>query len=134
MGGINVLDDKLKELFQGPNFGTIATLLDSGAPLSHPMWVDADDTHVILNTELHRVKFKNIERDPRVSVLVLDAGNPYRYGEVRGRVVEVVRGQRARDHIDELSMKYQGELYDPAAITSERVILKISPERQRPPS
>jgi hypothetical protein len=52
---------------------------------------------------------------------------------VRGRVVETVTGPEAREHIDTLSMKYRGRLYDPGAIRSERVILKIAPERQRPP-
>jgi PPOX class probable F420-dependent enzyme len=97
------------------------------------MWVDADDDHFVINTEVHRAKFKNIQRDPRVSATVWDASDPYVYAEVRGRVVETVTGPEAREHIDTLSMKYRGRLYDPGAIRSERVILKIAPERQRPP-
>lgn len=126
-----MLEDKIKKLAHGANFGTITTLLRDGSPSTHVMWVDADDQHVLVNTEIHRAKFKNVQRDPRVSVAVWDAQNPYSYTEVRGRVVETVTGPEARDHIDDLSMKYQGKPYDPNAIESERVILRIEPDRQR---
>lgn len=128
-----MIDAKIKALAKGANYGTISTLLSDGSPVTHVMWIDADDSHMIINTEIHRVKFKNIQRDPRASVVVWDAENPYRYGEVRGSVVEVITGPEARHHIDELSMKYRGQPYDPNAITSERVILKIAADRQRPP-
>lgn len=65
--------------------------------------------------------------DPRVSVTIIDKANPYKYAEVRGKVVEEIRGPEARDDIDRLSQKYNGTDYDPSAITSERVILKIKP-------
>ena len=94
------------------------------------MWVDADDDHVLINTEVHRAKFKAIERDPRVTVTVMVRDDPYWYAEVRGRVVETVRGPEARAHIDALSRKYQGHDYDPTRIQSERVILRIAPDIQ----
>lgn len=128
-----MIDEKIKSLAQGPNFGTITTLLKDGSPVTHVMWVDADDEHFLINTEVHRAKFKNIGRDPRVSVTVWDASDPYIYCEVRGRVVETVTGPEARKHIDTLSLRYRGRRYDPEAIRSERVILKIAPDRQRPP-
>ena len=126
-----MLEDKIRELAQGPNFATITTLLEDGYPSTHVMWVDADHRHLIFNTEVHRAKFKNIQRDPRVSAVVWDNENPYKYVEVRGRVVDTQTGPEARRHIDDLSMKYEGTPYDDNAITSERVIVKIEPERQR---
>ncbi len=126
-----MLQDKIKKLAQGANYGTITTLLRDGSPSTHVMWVDADDDHMLINTEVHRAKFKNVQRDPRVSVAVWDAENPYSYVEVRGRVVETMTGPQARQHIDDLSVKYKGKPYDPNAIQSERVILRIAPERQR---
>ena len=99
--------------------------------MTHVMWVDADDDHVLINTEVHRAKFKAIERDPRVTVTIWKRDDPYRFAEVRGRVVETVRGPEARAHIDALSRKYRGRDYDPANIGSERVILRIAPDRQR---
>ena len=98
--------------------------------MAHVMWVDADDEHVLINTEVHRAKFRAVERDPRVTVTIWELENPYRYAEVRGRVTEIVRGPVAREHIDALSRKYRGRNYNPASITSERVLLLVSPERQ----
>ena len=86
------------------------------------MWVDADDDHVLINTELERQKAVNVMKDPRVAVMIWDAETPYKYVEVRGRVVDIVRGDRARAHIDELSRKYLDHDYA-SPIGSERVIL-----------
>jgi PPOX class probable F420-dependent enzyme len=118
-------------LAHGPNFATLTVHLASGHAMTHVMWVDAEPDHVLINTEVHRAKFHAVERDPRVTVTIWDAGNPYTYVEVRGRVVETVRGPEARDHIDALSRKYVGRDYDPSAIASERVILRIAPDVQR---
>ncbi len=126
-----MVDEKIKKLAQQANYGTITTLLRDGSPITHVMWVDADDDHMLINTEVHRAKFKNVERDPRVSVVVWNEDDPYHYVEIRGRVTEMVRGPEARQHIDALSFKYMGKPYDPNTIQSERVILKITPERQR---
>lgn len=126
-----MIDTDVRALAQGPNFAALTTLLPGGVPTTHFMWVDCDDDHVLINTEPHRRKYRNTEADPRVTVAILDKDNPYRYAEVRGRVVDTVRGDEARAHIDALSVKYLGQPYDPAAITSERVILRILPERSR---
>lgn len=126
-----MIEDKVKKMAQADNFGTITTLTRNGMPSTQVMWMDADDEHVLINTEVHRAKFRNVQRDPRVAVVIIDKNDPYRYAEVRGRVVDTVGGDVARRHIDELSVKYKGKPYDPAAIQTERVILKIAPERQR---
>jgi PPOX class probable F420-dependent enzyme len=124
-----VLQGEVVKLAQGKNFAAFTTMLPSGMPMTHVMWVDASADHVLLNTEVHRRKYKNVVADPRVVVTVIDATNPYHYVEVRGHVVEEVRGPEARAHIDRLSEKYTGEPYRPE-IRSERVILKVEPERQ----
>ena len=126
-----MIEPGIKSLVKAPNFGTITTLMKDGSPATHVMWIDCDDEHMLINTEIHRAKYKNLQRDPRASVVVWDGSDPYRYVEVRGRVVDEVRGPEARKHIDELSQRYDGKLYDDDSITSERVILKISAERQR---
>jgi len=125
-----MFDQTAKELLAGPNFAALTTILPSGHPSTHIMWVDADDEHVIINTETGRQKFKNVQRDPRVTVTVFDAANPYRYSEIRGRVVETVAGPEARQHIDRLSQKYTGGPYS-NPIGTERVMLRIAPERVR---
>jgi PPOX class probable F420-dependent enzyme len=131
MKGELMIEETIKAFAQQDNFGTITTLMRDGMPSTHVMWVDADDEHVLINTEVHRAKYRNLKRDPRATVTVWDKNNPYRYVEVRGRVVDTVHGESARRHIDELSVKYKGRPYDASAIKSERVILKIAPERQR---
>ena len=119
-----------EELASGPNYGVITTVLPSGKLQNHYIWVGTDGERLVVNTEVHRQKFKNVERDPNVTLTIRDEQDPYRYAEVRGEVVEAVRGQEARDHIDELSRKYHGQDYNPDDIQSERVILWIVPSRQ----
>ena len=128
---MTALDTRARELAQAPNFATLSVILRSGRPMTHVMWVDADEDHILINTEAHRAKFRAIERDPRVTVTVWQRDDPYTYAEVRGQVVATTRGREARDHIDSLSRKYRGNDYDDSAITSERVILRIAPETVR---
>lgn len=122
------IDADLRALATAKNFATLSTIADDGRPRTHVMWVDADDEHVLINTEVHRAKFHDIERDPRVTVTVIDQANPYRYVEVRGRVVDTVRGPDAVAHIDAMSRRYTGDDYQPP-VQSERVIVKIAPEK-----
>ena len=126
------LDPAIHELASGPNFAVLATLMPDGWPQTSVVWVDSDGEHLLVNTEAHRQKFRNVSRDDRVSVVVWDHNNPYRAGEVRGRVVDVQSGPEARAHIDELSRKYTGEPYG-NPVESERVILRIAPVHQVPP-
>jgi PPOX class probable F420-dependent enzyme len=125
-----MLEAAIKELAcTGRNFGAISFHLPDGRIGSHVMWVDADDEHVLINTEVHRAKFKAVEADPHVTVMIWSAESPYKYAEVRGRVVDTVRGPEARAHIDALAQRYTGAAYS-NPIESERVILKIVPDRQ----
>ncbi len=126
-----MLDPAIRDLaHHGQNFATICFHLPDGKIGSHVMWVDADDEHVLINTEVHRAKYRAIEADPQVTVTIWNKDNAYQYAEVRGRVVGEVRGPEARANIDALSVRYTGNEYG-APVQSERVILKIAPERQR---
>ena len=124
-----MLHERTRELCEGPNFAALTTLFADGDPQTQIMWVGCDDDHVLINTEIHRAKFKNVERDPRVVVTVWDATTPYSYVEVRGRVVETIGGEEARAAIDRLARKYTGTDYA-NEVTSERVILRIAPDRE----
>jgi PPOX class probable F420-dependent enzyme len=121
------ITDELREFATNGNFATLSTLLPDGSPAAQVMWIDCDDECLLVNTEVHRQKFASVQADPRVSVCIWERDDPYRYMEVRGEVVEVVRGERARAHIDELAQRYFGRPYDASIITSERVILRIAP-------
>lgn len=122
------LDEDIRTLATGTNFATLTTLLPDGTPQSHVMWVDADEDHVLINTEVHRAKYRNLLRDPRATVTIWERDDPYRYAEVRGRAVAFVTGPEARAHIDACSQRYFGRPY-PAPITSERVLVRIAPDR-----
>ena len=93
------------------------------------MWADTEGEHLLVNTETHRQKFRNVEREPRVTMMIRAEDNPYRYVEVRGEVVTKVKGTEAREHIDELSQKYTGGPYQ-NPIQSERMMLRTAPQRQ----
>lgn len=124
-----MLDEKTKALASGRNFAVLTTLMPDGTPQSHVMWVDHDDEHILINTEIHRRKYENIRRDSRATVTIMNANDGYSYSEVRGTVVEEVGGPEARRHIDALSQRYFGKPY-PNQVQSERVILKILPDRE----
>lgn len=119
-----------RKLAEGRNYAAVATLLPSGLIQNQVIWVGTDGDRLTLNTEVHRAKYKNVERDDRITVLVIDATDPHHYAEVRGRVTETRTGPDARADIDALAQKYNGTDYDDANIKSERVILFITPERQ----
>ena len=122
------LDTDLKTMAQAKNFAALTTLMPDGQPQTQLMWVHADDDHLIINTETGRQKFANITVDPRVTVTVFDATNPYRYVEARGRVAETVTGDEARAGIDELAQKFTGADYA-NPIGTERVILRIAVDK-----
>lgn len=124
-----MLQEKTRRLASGKNFAVLTTLLPDGTPQSHVMWVDHDGEHILINTEVHRRKFKNLSEDTRATVTIIESENAYSYVEVRGRVVAQIGGQEARDHIDALSQRYFAKDYS-NPIQSERVILKIAPERE----
>jgi PPOX class probable F420-dependent enzyme len=128
---MGAVEPGIRDLAREANFAAFTVLLRSGQPMTHVMWVDAEDDHVLINTEVHRAKYEAVRRDPRVTVTIWKRDDPYRFAEVRGRVVETVTGQEAREHIDALSRKYRNRDYDEANIGSERVILRIAPDRQR---
>ncbi len=118
------------ELARGANYGSISTTMPDGDLQNHLIWVHTDGERLFVNTEVHRQKYKNVQRDPKVTLTIRDEENPYRYAEVRGEVVEEVTGPEARGHIDQLSQKYHGQDYDPDDIKTERVTLWIVPNRQ----
>ena len=121
------LTDAQIRALEGANYAVATTLRKDGSPTAQVMWVDCDDDHILINTEVHRVKYRHMVRDPRVVVVIIDSANPYSYAEIRGEVVEFVRGDAARSHIDELSQRYFGRPYIQDQIESERVICRIRP-------
>ena len=122
------IPEQFRDLFTKKAFAHLATVSADGAPQVTPVWVDFDGTHVRFNTAKGRIKVKNLGRDPRVALSIIDPENPYRYVQVRGRVVEVTeRGADA--HIDALAKKYLDQDRYPFRRPGEvRVSYKILPE------
>ena len=101
--------------------------MPDGSPQVTPVWVDLDGDLVVVNTAKGRQKDKNMRRDPRVAIAIIDPENPYRYVEIRGRVAEIVE-QGADAHIDKMAKKYLGkDTYPRRSVGEVRVIYKIDP-------
>lgn len=100
------LSEQQRAFLDNPFVGVVTTLRRDGSPHSTVVWVDSLDGKAAFNTALGRVKPRNMERDPRVSLLVLDPGDPYRWLSVDGRIEITEEG--ADDHIDRLAKKYLG--------------------------
>ena len=125
-----MLEARVRELAQGPNFAVTTTVNADGSLQSLVTWIDADEEFLYVNTETERQRARNVRRDPRITVVIFDGDSWWNYAEVRGHVVDIVGGPEARAHIDTVARKYTGEPYA-NPIGSERVILKIRPDRQR---
>ena len=116
-------------LLKKPVFAHFVTLLKDGSPQSTPVWVEYDGTHVLVNSAVGRIKDQNVRRDPRVALSLTDPENPYRYLEIRGRVVEITQ-KGADELIDKLAFKYLGkEKYPFRQPGEQRVTYKIAPEK-----
>jgi PPOX class probable F420-dependent enzyme len=119
---------KYEDLFAKKAFGNLGTLMPDGSPQVTPVWVDYDGSHVIFNSAKGRQKDRNVRRDPRVAITLFDPDNPYRYLEVRGRVVEITENG-ADAQIDRMAKKYLGKDKYPYRQPGEvRVLFKVKPE------
>ena len=122
-------EQALKLIKEGKNFATIATLMPDGSPHATVTWIDTDGKHVIFNTAEGRLKPKNLRRDPRVSISILNSENPYQQVVIQGRAVEMTH-DGADEHIDRMSKKYLGvDKYPYRAPGEKRVIVKVIPEK-----
>ena len=122
------IPDRFIDLFSKKAFAHLATLMPDGSPQVTPVWVDYQDGFVLVNSARGRQKDRNMRRDARVAIAILDPDNPYRYLQVRGRVVEITE-VGADAHIDKMALKYLGREKYPNRRPGEiRVIKKIQPE------
>ena len=122
------LTPEQRALLEAPNFAHFVTLMKDGSPQVTPVWVDYDGEFVIINTAEGRQKPRNLVRDNRVALSVIDQDNPYKYIQVRGKVAETTT-TGARDHIEMLCRKYRGpDAQYPHRDGEVRVMFKIAPE------
>jgi PPOX class probable F420-dependent enzyme len=117
--------EKYRDLFQKKAFASFTTLMPDGSPQTTPVWVDYQSNEIWINSALGRQKDRNVRRDPRVALAIIDPDNPYRYVEVRGRVREITQ-DGADAHIDRMAQKYMGKDKYPFRQPGEqRVLYKI---------
>lgn len=122
------IPEKFLDLTQKKAFAQLATLMPDGSPHVSPVWFEYDGKNILINSAKGRVKDKNVRRDPRVGLDILDPDNSYRHLSIRGRVVEITE-KGADEHIDKLTKKYLGKDTYPNRRPGEvRVIYKIELE------
>jgi PPOX class probable F420-dependent enzyme len=119
------LPPDVRELFEARNFGHLATTLPDGSPHSVPVWMRVEDGKLLFFTQTRSRKARNLGRDPRVAVSVVDERNPYRSAWVRGRVVERIEGEQALEIIDRISQQYTSVNFP----MRSGVVYVIEPER-----
>ena len=123
------MNSKAIKLFEGKNLVFIATTMKDGSPQVSPVWADFEDGYVMINTAEERIKHKNVLRDPRVAVSVVDKNNPLDMATIRGKVENIIPDYDYI-HINKLTKKYMGKDTYPFRRPGEkRIILKIKPEK-----
>jgi PPOX class probable F420-dependent enzyme len=103
----DVLSEKARALITRPVLASLATLNPDGSPQITPLWVDLDGDDVVFNTAQGRKKARNLERDARVAVTVIDPDDQYNVVAFQGTVSDVATAG-ADAHIDALAKKYLG--------------------------
>ena len=123
------IPQQFRDLLTKKAFASLATVMADGSPQVTPVWFDFDGTHLRVNSAKGRVKDRNMRRNGRVALSIMDPENPYRHLAIRGRVEEITEAG-ADGHIDSLSKKYLGKDRYPNRRSGEvRVIYRIRPER-----
>ena len=121
------LPDDVRELLAGTNYAHVATVLPGGGPHSVAVWIDLHDGRPFFFTQEASRKARNLARDPRVAISIVDRRNPYRSAWLRGEVAETRTGEAAFELIDQLSLKYTGEPFP----MRSGVVFLVEPERAR---
>jgi PPOX class probable F420-dependent enzyme len=123
-----MIEGRAEELLKARNFVVVSTLRPDGSVHAVPTWVDIQDGKPVLNTAEGRAWPRNLKRDPRVTLTVQNAENPYEYVAIRGHVAEHTT-EGADAHIDALAKKYMGvDSYPLRQPGEQRLIVRIEPE------
>ncbi|HBA39218.1 MAG TPA: PPOX class F420-dependent oxidoreductase [Deltaproteobacteria bacterium] len=123
------IPESYRDLFAKRAFAHLGTVMADGSPQVTPVWCDLDGSYIRINTAKGRVKDRNMRRNKKVALAIIDPDNAYRYLAVHGEVAEITE-QGADAHIDLLTKKYLGKDKYPFRQPGEvRVIYKIRPEK-----
>ena len=123
------MDSKVERLLNGKNLVFLATTMADGSPQVTPVWGNFADSYILINTAEGRIKHKNILRDPRVAISVVDVKNPLDMTSIRCEVVEILPDYEYK-HADFLTKQYMGkEKYPFKQLDEKRITLKIEPKK-----
>lgn len=123
------IDGRSRELLQAKNFADVATVSADGSPHVAVSWIDVDGNDVLVNSAEGRVWPRNLRRDPRTTVTVMNRENPYEYVTIKGRAVEITP-DGADEQIDALAKKYLDKDEYPFRAEGEvRLKIRIEPDR-----
>jgi len=117
----------VKRLFQQKNLIFISTINSDGSPQLTPVWGNYDDGYVLVNTAEGRLKHKNVLRDPRVAISVVDHNNPLNMTTIKGKVIEIIPDYDYV-HANKLTKQYMGiDEYPFKRDGEKRIIFRIKP-------
>ena len=121
------LSEPYADILLKHSFAHLATTMPDGSPQVTPVWIDYDGQNILVNTAEGRAKDRNMRRDSRVALSILDPDDPYRRISIRGHVAEITH-DGAEEHIDTLSRRYDDKpwIYQPGQV---RVIFKIEADK-----
>lgn len=123
-----VIPSQYEDLLESKALAHVATIGPKGEPQVNPVWFDWDGRYLRFSQTTSRQKYKNVLRDPRIALSIVDPNNPYRYLEVRGKVVGI---EPDPDYafIHKMAQKYLGvEKYPWLQPGEERVVIVVEPE------
>ena len=123
------LDPQIRALLSRPNFAHLSTLMPDGSPNSSPVWIDVQDDRILISSEEGSLKVRNLRRDPRVAISVVDFRDPYEEVQIRGRVVEI-RDDSQFEFLDHISHTYIGGNYPDRGLEGV-VVLVIEVDKAR---
>ena len=122
------ISDGQREFLEQPFPGAVTTLRDDGSPHTTVVWVDVDDEGPMFNTASGRAKERHLQRDPRLSLVVVDPQDQYRWLAISGRAEVTTDG--ADDQIDRLAKKYlDADSYPWRKPEEQRLTVRIHPEK-----
>lgn len=128
-GAMNTIPANYRDLLDRPIVVSLATLMPDGQPQVQPVWCSYDGTHILVNTEKGRQKYRNLSRRRVATILAVDPDNDSRWLEVRGTVAAEAE-EDADAHIDALAKLYLGlDKYPYHQPGDVRVMFRIAPQR-----
>ena len=125
---MSVIPEQFNDLLQSTALAHIATIGPKGEPQSTPVWFGWDGQHILFSQTKGRQKYRNVKRNPAIALSIVDSSNPFRYLEVRGKVVAIDEDPN-NQFIDSMAKKYMGQdKYPFHQSGDERVVVAVEPE------